>query len=784
MTLAKVAAGQPLKISAESFNAFVDAATAYQASRQSRSADGGMTSAIPGIILLRNDSGTDQGRFAVLGLDDPLILPSENPQAFQERITFSGVSPDEHEHANRFGILQEPIAAGGVGRAMVAGVTPMRLDIDAEEDELAAIVTDETGSLATGDEGGARILWKEPGTGAAWGIVQFPAGGAAGGSPNLVLTVTVTNHGWLVGDVLRWTGATWALADAGVVGATDVLGVVGRIPDEDTALLVLWGICCLDGLTPHTDYWLDPGVPGGLTPTKPGENGRLVLHHAQDRLCVVRAGSAGAGGGADRFADLTDVDVITTPPADKQAPIWDAAAERWKPHDVILADPVPAHQVLAGPVSGPDAKPDFRDFEVGDLKEIAGTTVLANATGASARPTAFAATTDDRALLRVGGTLQWLQIPTGAFADGAVTTAKLADGAVTAPKLAANAVTTAAVADGAITDAKIVTVAWAKITGPPQTAIRWPDWSEVTGKPFQFPPTPHDHVVGGDLAGTTANAQIVAGAVGTLEIADGSVTDPKLVSLAWAKLTGVPSTFPPSAHDHVLGGDLTGTTANAQIAANAVGNAELAANAVTGPKIADGTIPNAKLVKDYLTIAGVDYHLGDPVTNLLANPMTTAGDLIVGGAAGAPTRLPGNPGGTLQILTAKGGVTQLLPHTLDLMEDVEITAPQDKQILAYDAASSTWKNTAAAAGSGHGQHPALVGKITAKTSGNVYVITLYPEYPSLAVAWVTSVTQLQGDTTKTIPPNTWAIACGVLKTGQAGTSVAHYDFFVQVPVWM
>ncbi len=197
MTLAKVAAGQPLKISAESFNAFVDAAAAYQASRQSRSADGGMTTAIPGIILLRNDSSTDQGRFAVLGLDDPLILPSENPQSFQERITFSGISPDEDVHANRFCILQEPIAAGGIGRAMVAGVTPMRLDIDAEEDELAAIVTDETGSLATGSEGGARILWKEPGTGAAWGIVQFPAGGAAGGSPNLVLTVmSPTTAGW------------------------------------------------------------------------------------------------------------------------------------------------------------------------------------------------------------------------------------------------------------------------------------------------------------------------------------------------------------------------------------------------------------------------------------------------------------------------------------------------------------------------------------------------------------------------------------------------------------
>jgi hypothetical protein len=77
-----------------------------------------------------------------------------------------------------------------------------------------------------------------------------------------------------------------------------------------------------------------------------------------------------------------------------------------------------------------------------------------------------------------------------------------------------------------------------------------------------------------------------------------------------------------------------------------------------------------------------------------------------------------------------------------------------------------------------------VGKITSKSAGNTYSITLYPEYPSLAVAWIVSCTQLQGDTTKTIPANTWTIACGVLKSGQAGTAAAHYDFFIQVPVWM
>ncbi len=747
MTLAKVSPGQPLRITADTFNAFVDAAAAYQASRSSRQAEGGATVPTAGIVIVRNDSGADQDRFAVLGIGTPLILPSDNAAAFQERVALALVAPDEEAHADRICILQEPIAAGSLGRGLILGVTPVQLDVQAEDDRTAAIVTGETGSLATGSTGAARILWKEAGTGLRWGIVQIPSGGAGGGSPNLVLEVTSANHPWMVGDALRWNGSAWVPADAGVIGATDTLAVVGRIPDANTALLVLWGVFCLDGLTAHTDYWLDPVAPGMLTPTKPASNPRLVLHHAENGLCILGAGAAGSGGGgATRFADLTDVDVATTPPSDGQVARWDATSERWKPVHLLATD----------------------------LGSQAATSVVANATGAAAKPTAFAATVDDRALLRISGTLQWVQIPGGAIADGAVGTAKLADGAVT--------------------DAKIADVAWGKVTSPPDTATRWPSWGEVTGKPGTFTPSAHDHGLGGDLAGTLGTAQIVAGAVGTSELADGSVTDAKVVSVGWLKITGKPLTYPPDPHTHALAGDLTGTTAAAEIAAGAVGTAELAVNAVTTAKIAaaavttaqiaDATVTNAKLQKDFLRIGTTDWHLGDTVTGIMVNPMTAAGDLVVGGTAGAPTRLAGNAGGTLQILVSKNSITQLLPHTLDQMEDATIATPADGEVLTFEAASGQWKNKAPAGGSGRGPHPAMVGKVGAKTAGNAYVLTLYPEYPSLAVAWVTTGTQLQGDATKTIPANTMTIACGVLKAGQAGTSVAHYDFFIQVPVWM
>jgi hypothetical protein len=731
MTIAKVHAGQPFRMSAEAFNAFVDAATAYQASRQNRSGDGSGVAAMAGIVSVRNDSGTDQDRFAVLGLDDPLIAPSANERAFLERVLLSAVLPDQDQHAHRFCVLQEPIAAGALGRAMVLGVTPIRLDIQAADDEVAAVVSNQTGSLKTGSDGGARILWKDAGTGEQWGIVQFPAGGDGGGSPNLVLTVTASNHGWQLGDVLHWSGTAWELADAAVVGATDTLGVVGKIPDNDTALVVLWGILCLDGLDPHTDYWLDPAIPGGTTATKPTDNARLVLHHAESRLCVVKAGSSGEGGSATRFADLTDVDVTTTPPADQQATLWDAEAERWIPHDVVLADPVPANRILAGPTSGADAKPDFRSMVLEDLPELQPCSVIANATSGALPPTAFAALADDRALVRVGGVLQWLQISTALLADGTVTTAKLAEGSVT--------------------DAKIETLGWAKLTGVPTV----------------FPPADHTHPLGGALGGTTANAVIVAGAVGSDQLADGAVSDAKVTSVAWTKLTGVPDLANPT-----VGGDLIGTAADAQIAPGAVGTAELA----------DGAVTNDKLEQDFLTIGGVNYHLGDPVTGLLTNPMTGSGDLIVGGASGAASRLPANQGGTLQVVTSKTGQTTLTTLALDLCEDVTVAAPQDKQVLAYDAASGQWKNVAPPAAGA--QNLCLVGRITAKSSGNIYGITLYPQYPSTAVAWVTTATQLQGDPAKTVPANTWTLACGNRRSTATGYGVTDYDFFIQVPVWV
>ena len=72
---------------------------------------------------------------------------------------------------------------------------------------------------------------------------------------------------------------------------------------------------------------------------------------------------------------------------------------------------------------------------------------------------------------------------------------------------------------------QVGTVPWANISGAPATATRWPSWSEVTGKPSTFTPSSHNH--------------------------------------AWSEITGKPSTFTPSSHSHSAG-DLPSASTSAK----------------------------------------------------------------------------------------------------------------------------------------------------------------------------------------------------------------------------
>lgn len=292
--LKPVSPGQPLRISAGDYNAMLDVARDFKQRRTAQQSAPMGAALPPGVILVRNASANHCDILDVLAIDAPLILPTDNLARWRAAVTFDGVAPDTTT-AGRFVILQEPIAAGAIGRAMVIGVTPVNLDVTDEADTCADTVDGLTTSLKTGATGGARILWKEAGTGPQRGVVML-SGAVSDPAPAYVAEVLQAAHGWTVGQVVKDVGTGWDLAAAG----DDKIGIVVKVVDSGTAWVCLWGLTCVHGatFTPNAVHYLS-ATPGVLS-TTPGTPKRAVLFAVSSTMVlVINPAKDAAGGGLD-----------------------------------------------------------------------------------------------------------------------------------------------------------------------------------------------------------------------------------------------------------------------------------------------------------------------------------------------------------------------------------------------------------------------------------------------------------------------------------------------------
>lgn len=173
--LKKVKPGDPLEIPAATFNTLVDVARDYLHRRHDQRGHATTATRRDGTVLVRNDTGTDQGRFAILAIDSPLF--GHNEAEFFARPTLKATVPDGR-HEGRVVVLAEPIDAGKVGPAWIGGIVPARLYDPhgaAMRYTTASVKPGDTSQLALNTGGQIDVVWHETGysPGTRWGLVRL-----------------------------------------------------------------------------------------------------------------------------------------------------------------------------------------------------------------------------------------------------------------------------------------------------------------------------------------------------------------------------------------------------------------------------------------------------------------------------------------------------------------------------------------------------------------------------------------------------------------------------------
>ena len=170
----KVSAGQTLTIPARTWNEMLDMLA------WSKSVRGGISGrpdsgAVRDYNTLLCHSTADVPRYGIVEIRSASQLPNADApslEAWQNRqfyVTSSANSSDQYIHA----IAQEPITSTRMGRVLLNGVTPAKIDMIAAGDRFATWKSADNTTLVSGPAGFAEILIPTTvGAGPQWGLVN------------------------------------------------------------------------------------------------------------------------------------------------------------------------------------------------------------------------------------------------------------------------------------------------------------------------------------------------------------------------------------------------------------------------------------------------------------------------------------------------------------------------------------------------------------------------------------------------------------------------------------
>jgi len=248
--LHKVRTGDPLKIPADAYNAFVDSAIAHQANQRNTVAYAHHEQHQRGVVLVRNDAGISLPAHHALAITGVLIEPDANDheRTFQSRTPITGNIANNASNPLAFVVTQQQIEPGKLGLCVITGTSPALVHVLNPSDTTCELRAGET-ALVSSPIGGAPILWKEPGTGERWAVIEL-------GRPSL-------------GRI------------------TAILGASQPIPTEANRWRYQWTQAQIDG-DPGSETYLRyiptfGGIGSGNDPSRMAIN-RFEAHHCNDSI--------------------------------------------------------------------------------------------------------------------------------------------------------------------------------------------------------------------------------------------------------------------------------------------------------------------------------------------------------------------------------------------------------------------------------------------------------------------------------------------------------------------
>jgi hypothetical protein len=171
--LGKLTPGETLEgIPAQTWNSFVDATKVvrrWQANRETAPLN---TLPEIGLVNCKNASGVKQDRFNVMRITDMVFDPGD-ATAIHEFQNFPTLKVDKPDTSilSKYVILQEPIDNGKIGYGLIAGISPVLIDVKDTTDDYAEVINADATKLRSQPYGSAQILYKQAGTGTVWAYV-------------------------------------------------------------------------------------------------------------------------------------------------------------------------------------------------------------------------------------------------------------------------------------------------------------------------------------------------------------------------------------------------------------------------------------------------------------------------------------------------------------------------------------------------------------------------------------------------------------------------------------